>query len=184
MHICVSINFLKGKGVILIISKTSVERTYFRLIKIDDRAMFMLCNMKCDLCLQRTIDVVKVDIEGDEWKVLPELFQSGELQRVRQICIEIHFGRVVPNLVNYTTHWGNVTLAAQLKVLRQLHHEGFRIFMREHNTYRVQYFEKPFREITNVNELSLVNIHLEYGTKDFDYSRTFGDKTSNFDVIR
>lgn len=38
----------------------------------------------------RTIDYLKVDIEGDEWTVIPQLIQSGMLSKVRQMGIEIH----------------------------------------------------------------------------------------------
>jgi len=38
----------------------------------------------------RVIDYLKVDIEGEEWNVLPELMKAGELAQVRQMGFEIH----------------------------------------------------------------------------------------------
>jgi len=36
------------------------------------------------------IDYLKIDIENNEWDVLPEIVQSGMLKRVRQFAVEIH----------------------------------------------------------------------------------------------
>ena len=38
----------------------------------------------------RVIDYLKIDIEFDEWTALPQILQSGMLDRVRQLGIEIH----------------------------------------------------------------------------------------------
>ena len=37
------------------------------------------------------IQVVKMDIEHSEWGVIPEMFQSGEMNRIKQLLIEWHF---------------------------------------------------------------------------------------------
>lgn len=39
----------------------------------------------------RFIDYLKIDIEGDEWNVLPHIMNSSMLQRVKQLGMEIHF---------------------------------------------------------------------------------------------
>ncbi|XP_070555595.1 probable methyltransferase-like protein 24 isoform X2 [Ptychodera flava] len=39
---------------------------------------------------QKTIDVYKMDIEGDELKVLPQLLESGILSDIKQLDLEIH----------------------------------------------------------------------------------------------
>ncbi|XP_052213664.1 uncharacterized protein LOC127832292 [Dreissena polymorpha] len=62
--------------------------------------------------------------------------------------------------------WGGVSFAFQLKVLRQLYEHGFRIFMREHNTFRVQTLPKPFWTFSNVNELSFLNLYDQFGSFD------------------
>lgn len=38
----------------------------------------------------KIIDYLKVDIEGDEWIVLPQIISSGMMDRVRQLGVEIH----------------------------------------------------------------------------------------------
>ncbi len=40
---------------------------------------------------EREIDYVKIDIEGDEWTVLPQMIDSGILGRVKQLAMEVHF---------------------------------------------------------------------------------------------
>jgi hypothetical protein len=39
----------------------------------------------------KIIDYLKMDIEGSEWKVLPDIIKTGMLSKVRQLGIEIHF---------------------------------------------------------------------------------------------
>lgn len=93
-----------------------------------------------DFCLrfQRYIDILKIDIEGWEWLALPEMLQSGALQNVKQLCLEVHFGyQSVITYVNKvrTGHrftlntWGNTKIQNQLKILKHLHDYGFRIFI-------------------------------------------------------
>ncbi|XP_053394676.1 probable methyltransferase-like protein 24 [Mercenaria mercenaria] len=70
----------------------------------------------------KTIDILKIDIEGGEWVSLAHALQSGELRFVKQIQIELHF-------------WGQqrvgMPLVRKLTVLKQLYEQGFRIFMHE-----------------------------------------------------
>jgi hypothetical protein len=40
---------------------------------------------------EAVIDYLKIDIEANEWHVLPQIVQSGMLQKVRQLAIEAHF---------------------------------------------------------------------------------------------
>lgn len=97
----------------------------------------------------KVIDILKIDIEGAEWDALPDIFSSGILERVRQISMEVHF----VGDEKATRH--------QLKVLRQLYDQGFRLFMHEHNldVNSLATFPQPVGTITTVNEVSLVNIN-------------------------
>lgn len=63
-----------------------------------------------------TIDYLKFDIEGGEWNVIPELIESGILDKVRQLGIEIHL-----------TNGANQTLPElrnNVKILHRLEKEG------------------------------------------------------------
>lgn len=95
----------------------------------------------------RTIDILKIDIEGGEWVALPQIFSSGVLKDVKQVSIEVHF---------YTgTGWNP---DQQLKTLRTFYDAGFRIFMHEHvfsNKIRLS----KHLIICKQNEISLINVN-------------------------
>ena len=103
--------------------------------------------------LQKTIDLLKIDIEGDEWAAIPQMISSGALDDVKQISMETHFSRERPNVPKY---WGSTRPDLHLRSLRQLYEFGFRIFIRERNLW--SHFKWPtFNDyITNVNEISLI----------------------------
>lgn len=44
------------------------------------------------------IDYLKIDIEGDEWHVIPHMIRSGMLSKIRQMGVEIHLN----SRFNYT----------------------------------------------------------------------------------
>ncbi|KAL4226914.1 hypothetical protein ACF0H5_014892 [Mactra antiquata] len=111
---------------------------------------------------ERYIDILKIDIEGDEWSAIPDIIQSGVLFRVRQLCIEVHYGR----RQNSNILWGNVTSSEQLKVLKMLYTYGFRTFMREHNLYTIT--KLVHSKISPVNEVSMVNIFLKHNYNGFN----------------
>ncbi|XP_060579677.1 probable methyltransferase-like protein 24 [Ruditapes philippinarum] len=121
---------------------------------------------------KRYIDILKIDIEGWEWKALPAAIQSRDLSYVRQICLEIHFGFQFKNVwpdnreMDYkqlsNTTWGDVTFANQIEVLRGLYDNGFRIFRWELVPGCRMYKSRNSQKIINVLvEISLVNIHRE-----------------------
>ncbi len=41
----------------------------------------------------RVIDYLKIDIETGEWGVLPQLMQTGELDNVKQLGLDVHIER-------------------------------------------------------------------------------------------
>lgn len=45
----------------------------------------------------KTIDLLKIDIEGNEWEVFEQLADSGTLNMVNQLSIELHFKQQVSN---------------------------------------------------------------------------------------
>lgn len=110
----------------------------------------------CLICFifQRRIDILKIDIEGDEWTSIPQMITSGALNDIRQISMEIHFGPHKPADTN--NNWGGVSRADQLSCLRQLYDQGYRIFMRERNLW--SHFQWPGVQgmSTNVNEITII----------------------------
>ena len=40
----------------------------------------------------KVIDILKMDVEGAEWKAFQQMLASGVLKRVRQLYIETHSG--------------------------------------------------------------------------------------------
>ncbi|XP_062597637.1 uncharacterized protein LOC134259055 [Saccostrea cucullata] len=63
---------------------------------------------------EKKIDVLKIDIEGSERQILPEIIESGALKNVVQLCLEFH---------NYT----------DVGALRKLYELGFRIYWAHQN---------------------------------------------------
>ncbi|KAL3872555.1 hypothetical protein ACJMK2_035778 [Sinanodonta woodiana] len=91
---------------------------------------------------ERTIDLLKIDIEGSEWNSIPQMVLSGTLRSVRQMQIELH-GRGSSRV---------------LKVLRMLYEDGFRIFMRDRNL-NCKYSRKGLaRQRTSCMEISLFRV--------------------------
>ncbi|KAK3587724.1 hypothetical protein CHS0354_042678 [Potamilus streckersoni] len=91
---------------------------------------------------ERTIDILKIDIEGFEWNTLPQMVHSGTLRSVKQMQIELH-GRGVSD---------------KLKVLRMLYEDGFRIFMRDRNLNCKYSREGLSRERTSCMEVSMYRV--------------------------
>ncbi|GFN87945.1 methyltransferase-like protein 24 [Plakobranchus ocellatus] len=58
---------------------------------------------------ERTIDVLKLDIEGYEWTVLENLMESGQLDNVRQFSLEFHLFRDFPAKVDYVNFYKSYT---------------------------------------------------------------------------
>ena len=42
------------------------------------------------MIFQKILDILKIDIEGGEWPALPEIFASGELNKVKLLIMEFH----------------------------------------------------------------------------------------------
>lgn len=69
---------------------------------------------------QKTIDILKLDIEASEWGALESMLEEQMLDRVKQLAIEIHTSELnkakssIDNLVRYSA------------ILRRLEMIGFR----------------------------------------------------------
>ncbi|XP_052788587.1 probable methyltransferase-like protein 24 [Mya arenaria] len=102
----------------------------------------------------RPIDILKIDIEGDEWYSIPQMISSGALDDVKQISMETHFISKTPGGQLWGSH--PIPPADELYTLRLLYDEGFRICMRERNLYSKMTWPGFNNSITNVNKLSLI----------------------------
>jgi len=71
-----------------------------------------------------SIFFLKVDIEGHELDALPEWIESGALEKVDQLAMEFHLGRI---------HWEK-RFKWMLKLLQQLYTMGFRLISHEVNS--------------------------------------------------
>ncbi|KAL3864851.1 hypothetical protein ACJMK2_006501 [Sinanodonta woodiana] len=91
---------------------------------------------------ERTISILKLDIEGSEWTSIPQMVSSGTLRSVNQMQIELH-GKG-------TKH--------TLKVLRMLYNDGFRLFMRERNLSCKYSKAGLVRARTSCMEVSMIRV--------------------------
>ena len=58
-----------------------------------DYCVLLFVIMIISSCLQRTLDVLKVDIEGSEWPFLRDLLAKEATSHIKQLIIEIHTPR-------------------------------------------------------------------------------------------
>ena len=40
----------------------------------------------------RILDILKIDVEGDEWEVLDDVLPHGAAEVASQLIVELHFG--------------------------------------------------------------------------------------------
>lgn len=96
---------------------------------------------------QRTLDLLKLDIEGSEWSALDQMMTSGSLRNVRQLLVEYHF----EDLTTYEKK-------RNLGVFRRLYDYGFRVFSREMNIGRAKFIKEFGYSVASFVEISYVNI--------------------------
>lgn len=99
-----------------------------------------------------------MDVNGEEWNILPVLLNLGLLKHVRQLLIKVQFG------------FGSSSKFDDLKILRHLYEAGFRIFFNE-NKLTGEFIRKMsnFTE-TNVNEITFINTRVTNGHRHFKSS--------------
>ena len=86
-----------------------------------------------------------MDIEGSEWRSIPDMAQNGLLKNIKQIGFEIH------RFYEGTTHMYNL--------IRILHQHGFRKWKTNFNQH-CAYIQKNTKEITSrCIEMYLLNMH-------------------------
>ncbi|XP_060073318.1 uncharacterized protein LOC132553123 [Ylistrum balloti] len=101
----------------------------------------------------RQIDILKMDIEGSEWLAVPNILETGILNHVKQLYLEIHVS--VNN--RRARDW-----IPKLDLLRQLHDVGFRLFWSHPNQvhYNTAISIYTKRHVSSCYELYYVNINL------------------------
>lgn len=100
---------------------------------------------------QKTLDIVKVDIEESEWQVIPQMAQSGSLHHIRQLIIELHIA-IGPEPMREKYIRG-------LLVLKSLFDQGFRIYFTHRNLWC--HFLSKFEGIDEVgcHEVSFIRMN-------------------------
>ena len=97
------------------------------------------------ICLfQRKIDIVKIDIESDEWICLRHMLADGTLRsHVRQLDVEYHIIMTSSN-----------ALREYYSTVKWLERQGFRIFHSRRNPYCSECWEMSYIN-TNLVDLPL-----------------------------
>ena len=129
----------------------------------------------------RVIDYLKIDIESDEWIALPQILQSGMMDRVRQLGVEIHLP------VNGTME----QVQERIGILKSLENYGMVRFDSKPNVFSEDWIDPLNMESYWAYELAWYNNRLrrkkrtqymvaEYGFRLIDNS---GDKPRYIDMI-
>lgn len=108
--------------------------------KIDNLTGFLLC---IDSIFQRRVDILKMDVEAMEWQSFPNIIKTGALANVRQMLIEFH------------TESASLE---QLRTLRDIYSEGFRIFWYHRNPAAVNLRQGKFVQNTVCYEVYFVRV--------------------------
>jgi hypothetical protein len=64
------------------------------------------------------VDYLKLDVEGSEWSVLPDMAAKGELSQLKQLAIEFHLN----------AGDNSVAFRRKASVVASLYEAGFRVF--------------------------------------------------------
>ncbi|XP_067652130.1 probable methyltransferase-like protein 24 [Haliotis asinina] len=142
------------------------EKVFFHQIGISDSdvhipegqtgwEMRSLGSMKKELGHdKRRINVLKMDIEHWEWRVLPEAIATGFLDDVTTLDLELHSWVIEKGTYIYEPP-AEIYLG-YLRTLRQLHQLGFRIFLTHRNLGSCQFKSKFGMMRTSCQEIAMV----------------------------
>lgn len=67
----------------------------------QNRTLSTLYNMLKPQHGDVAIDHIKIDIEGDEWRIIPQIIKSGMLAKIKQLALEIHLKTNAPDVAYY-----------------------------------------------------------------------------------
>ena len=113
---------------------------------------------------QKTIDVLKIDIEYNEWSCFRTMFKEGVLRHVRQLVFEIHTSEI------YTIKRASTTEDFKMMsdVLLEIEKLGFRRFYYHYNPFGKYLSVRSGKQRTCCYELSYVNINFLKEEKEED----------------
>ncbi|XP_025110466.1 methyltransferase-like protein 24 [Pomacea canaliculata] len=120
---------------------------------VNDKAWTMRTLTSIKKQLHHTkINILKMDIEHDEFKALPNIIASDELKDVDQLLFEIHYhcSDVQTTIIE---------MARGLELLRDLRNLGFYVFHSHPNQYNYITSQISGRRRTTCNELYLLNVN-------------------------
>ncbi|XP_046356662.2 probable methyltransferase-like protein 24 [Haliotis rufescens] len=109
---------------------------------------------------KRRVDVLKMDIEHWEWKVLPQAIASGFLDDVTTLDLELHSW--IRNKTFIYEPPAEIYLG-YLRTLRQLHQLGFRIFLTHKNLGSCQFRSRFGMMRTSCQEIAMVQTKMKMG---------------------
>ena len=88
-----------------------------------------------------------MDVEGAEWKAIPDMLANDDLRNVKQFCFELHVG-ARPSLNR---------LKDAFEILRTLEERGFRKFHYDPNLNNVYMSPRTLRIYATCHEMYYVN---------------------------
>lgn len=135
--------FRYGLGGRNILRKEMTEPAVWRLLPLSDfyRAMELRHGHG------RIIDYLKIDIEKDEWEALPQILQSGMMDRVRQLGVEIHL----------PSNGSVAELSRLIGIVRSLENYGMIRFDSKLNPFSEQWMEPLNLDSYSAYELAWYN---------------------------
>lgn len=87
------------------------------------------------------IDYLKIDIENDEWVVLPHILSTKMMDRVKQLAVEVHFSDKMSRL----------EFRNRIEILRSVESYGMIRFDSKYNPW----FKGTFTQLTDEGEPKL-----------------------------
>ena len=108
------------------------------------------------LWFQKIIDVLKIDIEYNEWSCFRTMLKEGVLRNIRQLVFEIHTSEI------YTIKRPSSVqdFHDMAETLLEMERMGFRRFHYHYNPYGKYLSTRSGKQRTCCYELSYVNIKL------------------------
>lgn len=138
------------------------DKVWFYKVGISDKdwvndkqwEMKTLATIRRDLKHEnRTIDILKIDVEEAEWKAIPQMIDSGAADDIKQMAVELHFPE---RAKDKPKNWRDEETNMHLFCLRRIYEAGYRLVMRDRNIYNIRKLSQFKYPITLLYEVTLV----------------------------